>query len=226
MSHYDTLGVGADATPDEIKKGYRRAAARAHPDKDGGDTEQMAKVNRAYQVLSDPQTRAHYDQTGEDGAQDQGPDGPTALLMEVFSHAIDECDGDILAYCTKHLNDAKEQMDARERQAKKSIEKLTKKRDRLRRKAGGDNLFTSLIDAKLNEAQNEVDAAVRSRGLFDGALTLLKEYESTYVPEAEPKPNSTAQEILHRMMNEEIQRMHRGFFDGPNSSNRFRGGRY
>lgn len=208
MSHYDTLGVATEATADEIKQGYRRAAARAHPDK-GGNDEQMAAVNRAYQVLSDPESRAHYDRTGEDGQQATGPDGPTTVLMEVFRHAIDECDGDILTYCTKHINDCKAQMNLREHRAMCEIEKLTRKRDRVRRKAGGDNLFTSLIDAKLNEAQVEVDEAVRARGLFDGALALLKDYESTFVPEPQPQRagNATASEVLASM-----EEMRRAFF--------------
>jgi len=209
MTHYDTLGVAPDASPEDIKRGYRRAAARAHPDKDGGDTEQMAKVNKAYEVLSDPQLRAHYDATGEDGQQAQGADAHTAVLMQVFRQAIDECDGDILAYCTQQLQAGKDQMNAREIRAKATVAKLTKKRDRLRRKAGGDNLFTALIDAKVREAQGEVELAARVREQFDGALDLLKDYESTFVPEQQPQrsaPN-TASEILSRI--EEMDRMFR-----------------
>lgn len=66
MTHYDTLGVGRDASPDAIKKAYRKRASKAHPDK-GGTAEEMAKVNRALEVLSDPQRRDDYDRTGSDG---------------------------------------------------------------------------------------------------------------------------------------------------------------
>lgn len=60
MSHYDTLGVSAEATPEEIKKAYRKLSMKHHPDK-GGDEEVFKKVADAYTVLSDPQKRQQYD---------------------------------------------------------------------------------------------------------------------------------------------------------------------
>jgi DnaJ-class molecular chaperone len=58
--HYQTLGVARDATPDEIKKAYRKLAAIHHPDK-GGDTATFQKVQAAYEILSDPQKKQEYD---------------------------------------------------------------------------------------------------------------------------------------------------------------------
>jgi DnaJ-class molecular chaperone len=60
MDHYQTLGVAKSATPDEIKKAYRKLAAIHHPDK-GGDTAQFQKVQQAYETLSDPEKRNQYD---------------------------------------------------------------------------------------------------------------------------------------------------------------------
>ncbi len=58
--HYQTLGVERNASPDEIKKAYRRMAGQHHPDK-GGDTAMFQKVEEAYRVLSDPQQKQQYD---------------------------------------------------------------------------------------------------------------------------------------------------------------------
>lgn len=58
---YATLGIQRTATPEEIKRAYRRLASQHHPDK-GGDTARFQEIEEAYRVLSDPQQRAHYDQ--------------------------------------------------------------------------------------------------------------------------------------------------------------------
>lgn len=64
---YEVLGVKKDATTDEIKKAYRKLAHQYHPDKVGGDEAKFKEVNEAYQVLSDSQKRAQYDQFGAAG---------------------------------------------------------------------------------------------------------------------------------------------------------------
>jgi len=59
--YYKILGVGEDATEEEIKRAYRKLAHQYHPDKTGGgDEAKFKEINEAYQVLSDPQKRAQY----------------------------------------------------------------------------------------------------------------------------------------------------------------------
>lgn len=74
--HYQTLGVAKNATPDEIKKAYRRMAAIHHPDK-GGDTAMFQKIQEAYDTLSDPQKKQHYDNPNPFGGGNPfgGPSG-------------------------------------------------------------------------------------------------------------------------------------------------------
>lgn len=76
MDHYATLGISKDATPDQIKKAYRKLASQHHPDK-GGDKETFQKVQQAYDVLSDPQKRHHYDNPIPENLRDfqGGPGG-------------------------------------------------------------------------------------------------------------------------------------------------------
>ena len=64
---YEVMGVPKNATEDEIKKAYRKLAKKYHPDLNPGDKEAEAKfkeVNEAYEVLSDDDKRAKYDQYG------------------------------------------------------------------------------------------------------------------------------------------------------------------
>jgi DnaJ-class molecular chaperone len=72
--HYATLGVGKQATPEEIKRAYRKLASQHHPDK-GGDTATFQRVEEAYRILSDPQQRQQYDNPNPFGAQGGFPGG-------------------------------------------------------------------------------------------------------------------------------------------------------
>ena len=60
MNHYETLGIGEQATPEEIKRAYRKLASQHHPDK-GGDTQKFQEIQSAYDTLADPDKRQHYD---------------------------------------------------------------------------------------------------------------------------------------------------------------------
>lgn len=60
MDYYAVLGVPKSATPDEIKKAYRKLASQHHPDK-GGDKAKFQEIQEAYAILSDPNKKAQYD---------------------------------------------------------------------------------------------------------------------------------------------------------------------
>lgn len=72
--YYKILGVGRGATQDEIKKKYRKLAAKYHPDKNPDDPEAIKKfkeLGEAYEVLKDPEKRKLYNQVGSDWKQYQ-----------------------------------------------------------------------------------------------------------------------------------------------------------
>lgn len=73
--YYEILGVGKDASDDEIKKAFRRLAIKYHPDKEGGDEAKFKEVNEAYEVLKDSAKRQRYDQFGHAGVGGNGSAG-------------------------------------------------------------------------------------------------------------------------------------------------------
>lgn len=61
ITHYGTLGVARAATLDEIKEAYYALARELHPDREGGDEQKMARLNEAYNVLKNTESRELYD---------------------------------------------------------------------------------------------------------------------------------------------------------------------
>jgi curved DNA-binding protein len=83
--YYEVLGVARDASADQIKKAYRGLARKHHPDANPGDKTSESKfkeVQNAYDVLSDPEKKARYDQFGHAAFDGSGPFGPRAGASE------------------------------------------------------------------------------------------------------------------------------------------------
>jgi molecular chaperone DnaJ len=75
--YYEVLGVDRGATPEDLKKAFRKQALKFHPDrnKEADANDRFKEVNEAYQVLSDPQRKAQYDQFGHEGVNGQAGRG-------------------------------------------------------------------------------------------------------------------------------------------------------
>lgn len=90
-NYYEVLGVDRNADADSIKKAYRKMAMRYHPDKNQGDKESekmFQQVAEAYEVLSDPQEKAYYDQVGSRRSASGGHRRTTVDPRDVFRSAF------------------------------------------------------------------------------------------------------------------------------------------
>lgn len=82
---YDVLGLDRNASEADIKKAHRKLVREHHPDK-GGDAEKFKKVQEAYEVLSDPQKRANFDQFGSAEGNPMGfPPGAGGFPPDLFA---------------------------------------------------------------------------------------------------------------------------------------------
>lgn len=91
--YYAVLGVSRDATPEQIKRAYRRLARQCHPDVAGGDPaaeERFKQLTEAYRVLSDPELRTRYDLTGQVDVPVEAAE--PGYADDLFSHLFDLVD--------------------------------------------------------------------------------------------------------------------------------------
>ncbi|MEO7401056.1 MAG: molecular chaperone DnaJ [Polaromonas sp.] len=98
--YYDTLGVAKNASDEDIKKAYRKLAMKHHPDRNQGDghkasEEKFKEAKEAYEMLSDSQKRAAYDQYGHAGVDPNMRGGPGAEGFGGFAEAFGDIFGDV-----------------------------------------------------------------------------------------------------------------------------------
>lgn len=104
QDYYTTLGVARAASPDDLKKAYRKLAMQYHPDRNPGDKkaeQRFKEISEAYDILKDDQKRAAYDRYGhaafENGANGFGRGGPEfGFNMGGFADIFDEMFGDFM----------------------------------------------------------------------------------------------------------------------------------
>ncbi|NTV84274.1 MAG: DnaJ domain-containing protein, partial [Bacteroidales bacterium] len=87
--YYDILEISRTATPEEIKKAYRKMALKHHPDKNPNDPNAESKFKEAaeaYEILSDADKKQRYDRYGHDGVKGMPGGGFHMNMDDIFSH--------------------------------------------------------------------------------------------------------------------------------------------
>ncbi|MFQ5805714.1 MAG: molecular chaperone DnaJ [Phycisphaerae bacterium] len=95
--YYQVLGVEPNAAPDEIKRAFRQAALKYHPDrnKEAGAEERFKEVSEAYEVLSDPEKRNRYDHYGHAGLHGVGMHDFSGMAVDDIFSVFSDIFGDV-----------------------------------------------------------------------------------------------------------------------------------
>lgn len=124
QTHYDVLQVPRTASPDDIKRAYRKMASKLHPDKNQGrdTTAAMQEINAAYLILGDPSERAAYDSTDGFYSRDDSLDDLYTRLDKIIYRSLAEKFG--LATAEDYLNRrARGEVDARNNAIRAAVQR-------------------------------------------------------------------------------------------------------
>jgi curved DNA-binding protein CbpA len=89
MNPYATLEVPSDASPEAVRKAFRKKAGQTHPDRNNGEDAEFKQVREAYAILADPGRRKRFDETGET-EEPARPPAALSLLAQCFAEAAME----------------------------------------------------------------------------------------------------------------------------------------
>ena len=181
---YRILGIGRGAARDEIHKAYRRKAKASHPDS-GGSVGAFGELATAYAVLSNPNCRERYDQTGE--VEVPRPNNFDASAVEVIAQKLGliiHAERDMTGMDIGALIEAAIREDMAERRAtiasqRRAIERAARLRLRIQRKAKGDNMLARVLDWHESSTRLQIDKNEAAVASMERALEILKDYAFT-----------------------------------------------
>lgn len=181
---YKILGVKSNATMEAIKKAYRKKVLQHHPDR-SGDPEKFREVQAAFDCLSDPDKRAHYDRTGEIpplSTEGHGPavdtlvDGFNRTMTFLFQQGRDPAKTDVLGLMKNTLRDAIRRID----------DDIQKIRDSVRRWEGlagrftsseSDNFLESSVQQQISLGRKQESDLEATKKRHEDAMALLAKYQ-------------------------------------------------
>jgi len=175
---YDDLGLLPDCTQAEIKHQYRILAHQHHPDR-GGDEEQFKRIKLAYEILSDPVKRAHYDSTGENFDEvDVNNEVITRLsnMIAQFTQQINPEFDDLILKMKVDIQQAQHQTHNAIIMCNSMIQKLNVIAQKIKLKKEGENLLRSFVESRINQYNNELASHHLTLIVYKKMLDILEEY--------------------------------------------------
>ena len=177
-SLYDDLELPKTCNAEEIKQKYRILAQLHHPDK-GGDVEKFKRMKLAYEVLSDPIKREHYDSTGDhynDINIDSEVMGRLAFMVSQFVQHINPEFDDLILKMKIEIRALQQLTTNAIIECNDLIAKFNIISKKIRLKKEGENLLKLVVDKKVLGLHNEVINHKRGLIVFARMLEVLDDY--------------------------------------------------
>jgi len=177
-SLYDDLELPRTCTSEEIKQKYRILAQLHHPDK-GGDEEKFKRIKLAYEVLSNPTNREHYDSTGqhyEDTNIHTEVMSRLAIMISFFIQHINPEFDDLILKIKIEIRSLQEQSTNAIEECNKLIVKLNVISKKIRLKKEGENFLKSVVDKRILELHTELINHKKGLIIYAKMLEVLEDY--------------------------------------------------
>jgi curved DNA-binding protein CbpA len=178
MKLYVLLGIELDATPEQIKTAYRKMAQVNHPDK-GGDVELFQAIQNAYEVLSDPERRAKYDETGDDTRAPDVQSEALAAIGEMLIKLIDTCDFEtenLIGSMRNAVSGKRMQAESKKLHIENMIERRKKAMDRITMTEDGPNVMHQIVQSAIDNATQQLKVVDHFIGVTNRIDDILDDY--------------------------------------------------
>jgi curved DNA-binding protein CbpA len=179
---YDDLGLARGADAEAVKAAYRASAKREHPDR-GGDDKRFDRIQRAYDVLGDPQRRARYDATGQiDDSSPMGEEHEAVgllhqLISGVVSGKTDLTRNDMIGATLSAGRVAREQLTAKTAEIETNLARIATVRERLCwTGVNGADVISELLERQERELRLTFFRVERALRVNERAMQVLRNY--------------------------------------------------
>lgn len=198
---YRELAVEPDATPAEIDKAYRQRARTAHPDA-GGTAEAFHALSHAYAILSDPDRRKAYDETGFEG--ELTDDIVTRAMERIHALVASVLESDLPFETVDLITPIRDTLTKQKADIGAGIRKLERQAKRAEamaarfRKREGDNIIRKVLERRAADTREQAEKTRREEAIFAKAIELLADYSFDFEPPPPPKvaePSKAAEPI-------------------------------
>lgn len=172
---YEVLDIDEKATKEQIKKAYRKQAAKNHPDK-GGSHETMALIIKAYKTLSDDDKRAYYDSTEQELPEFEGH--VRRCLLDFCTAALNKTNTENAVKKAKSLlKDGLKELEKQLGISQDAVKQLEKRKTKITSKKP-ENIFHQILDHEIAQHTCRIANLEVDRKVLRAALEELDNYSS------------------------------------------------